>query len=249
MKRCYLVLLVLLVIGMSATANAALVAVPNGDFELIYLPGSTSVTGTMDGWTMGVGPGTNQHPGGGVVTFSDGSTGTTMDIPGWINAPDWPTSYDWDKGSASIGSQDVPPSGTNYLTANGGGWGNAGGGAIESAATLTTVEAGMTYTISALVNGPVTPVVLDLLANDVVLASSSVVDPGTYAWSPFSKTYDAADLTGYLGQALRIRAGWGPDAIESQSQMDMVTMTAIPEPATMLLLGLGGLSLVRRKRR
>ena len=247
MKRCYFVLVVLLAIGVSA--QAALVPVPNGDFELIYLPGSTSVTGTMNGWTMGAGPGTNQHPDGGLVDFSDGSTGTVMDIPGWINAPDWPISYNWDKGSASIGSQpaQVPPSGTNYLTANGGGWGNGGGGAVESDATLTTVEAGLTYTISALVDGPITPVVLDLLANDVVITPSSVVDPGTYAWDTVSKTYDAADLTAYLGQSLRIRAGWGPEALQSQSRMDMVTMTAVPEPATMLLLGLGGL-LIRRKR-
>jgi hypothetical protein len=100
------------------------------------------------------------------------------------------------------------------------------------------------------VNGDVTPVVLVLLADGVALTPSSTVDPGApYEWDVFSRTYDAASLTGHLGESLRIRVGWGPAAGGSQSQLDMVSLTAIPEPATLSLMVLGGLAMLRRRRK
>jgi hypothetical protein len=89
-------------------------------------------------------------------------------------------------------------------------------------------------------------VVLDLLANDVPLTPSSTVDPGApYSWATFSKTYDAASLTGHLGESLRIRVGWGGagGSTGDQSHLDVVTLDAVPEPSTLVLAVLGLLSL------
>jgi hypothetical protein len=202
---------------------AAAGTVPNGDFEQVYKPGSTTITADLGGgWTHGVGPDTAMD-GDQTAAYSDGTTGTSVDVPGWINTPGWPPSYTWPVGCGSIARQEATPDGLYYYTANGGEWGNGQGGAIESDAPLTTVRDGVTYTVSMLVNGPVTPVVLDLLANGVALTPSSSVDPGApYAWEEFSRTYDAASLTGHLGESLTIRVGWGPDAVGAQSHLDNV---------------------------
>jgi hypothetical protein len=252
-----LALVGLLAFAAAPVANAATIAVPNGSFELIYKPGSTTITADINilnpddggGWTRGVGPGTAMD-GVQKAAYSDGTDGNMVDVPGWINTPGWPPSYDWLKGCGSIAGQQPPPGGIYYYTANGSDWGNAQGGAIESAAPLTTVGAGLTYTVSMFVNGDVTPVVLVLLADGVALTPSSTVDPGApYEWDVFSRTYDAASLTGHLGESLRIRVGWGPAAGGSQSQLDMVSLTAIPEPATLSLMVLGGLAMLRRRRK
>jgi len=247
------VLLAIMAVAMLAISigqvQAATIAVPNGSFELIYKPGSTVITADLgDGWTNGVGPGTPMN-GDQTATYSDGTTGTSVDIPGWVNAPGWPPSYDWAVGSGSVARQTTPPDGLYYYTANGSSWGNPQGGAIQSAAPLATIESGLTYTLSMLANGPITPVVLELLANGVPLTPTSSVDPAApYAWEEFSRTYDAASLVGHIGESLTIRVGWGPDATGTQSHLDKVTLTYIPEPATMSLLLLGGLAVLRRKR-
>jgi hypothetical protein len=235
------------------------VTVPNGSFEQIYKPGSTTITADLDqslvgggweqgeGWTQGVGPAapTDIHPPGGTrsrASYSDGTTGYSVDIPGWIGADKegWIASggsYDRDQTTGnrqgSVAGQVPTLDGLYYYLANGGGWSNPAGGLIVSDAPLATVESGRTYTLSMLArwkrNPAATPVVLALLADGVALTPSSSVDPVLSGeWQEFSRTYDADSLSGHVGESLTIQLGVGRGASGYQSLFDAVSLKAIP---------------------
>jgi hypothetical protein len=218
------------------------ITVPNGDFEQIYQPGSDSITADLgDGWTQGLGPDAPMDSG--TATYSDGSTGAAVDIPGWIGADtqgwiDNGGSYDRDTSfpnrQGSVAAQIVTPDGLYYYLSNGGGWGNPAGGLIVSDAALGTVEDG-TYALSMLATGPdgaATPVVLELLADGVALTPSASVDPVLNGdWQKVSRTYDAASLDGHLGESLTIRLGIDRGAGGGQSCLDAVSLSYAPGPA------------------
>jgi len=208
---------------------AITIPVPNGNFEQVYKPGSDTITADLGGnWTNGVGPDTPMD-GSQTAAYSDETTGTSVDVPGWINTPGWPTSYDWPVGCGSIAGQTVTPDGLYYYTVNGGDWGNAQGGTIVSDAPVATVESGRTYTLSMLATGGATPVVLELLADGVALTPTSSVDPElSDEWQEFSRTYDSASLDGHLGESLTIRLGVGRGASGGQSCFDAVSLSYAP---------------------
>jgi len=216
------------------------IPVPNGSFEQIYQPGSDTITADLgDGWTQGLGPDTPMD--NGIATYSDGTTGDSVDILGWIGADpqgwvDNGGTYDRDPNfpnrQGSVARQSDTPDGLYYYLSNGGGWGNPAGGLIVSDAPVATVEGGLTYTLSMLANGGATPVVLELLADGVALTPSSSVDPELSGdWQEFSRTYDAASLDGLLGASLTIRLGVGRGASGGQSHFDAVSLSYAPEPA------------------
>jgi hypothetical protein len=220
----------------SATVS---ITVPNGNFEQIYKPGSDTITADLGGgWTQGVGPDAPMDDG--TATYSDGSTGDVVDIPGWIGADpqgwiDNGGTYDRDTNfsnrQGSVAAQIVSPDGLYYYLSNGGGWGNAAGGLIVSEASLGNVEDG-TYTLSVLAtgpDGPATPVVLELLADGVALTPSSSEDPALSGeWQEFSRTYDAGSLAGHIGESLTIRLGIGRGASGGQSCLDAVSLSYAP---------------------
>jgi hypothetical protein len=193
--------------------------------------------------------------GGSPAVFSNASTSTTVDVPGWVTATGWLPAYDNPANrSGSVAAQNAAAHGNNYFLSNGSTWGNNNGGAIESAATLALVASGESYTLSMFVNDneapPLSGRTLDLLADGVALTPSSFTGtPGVAGtWNEFTNTYDAASLAGVVGQALTIRVGWAMGATGAQSELDNVTLTSIPEPTALSLLALGALGLVRRKR-
>src|SRR4051812_21980204 len=134
---------------------AATITVPNGDFQTLYKPGSTTITATVSTWTGGTGSNVPVAAGG-TATYSDSTTGSNIDTPGWVGAGAI------QPGTGSGGSQG--------FAANGGGFGAGNGEFTTSAAPLTTVQAGLDYILTVNIsdtNGgnPSVPIVMQLLAN------------------------------------------------------------------------------------
>lgn len=235
------------------TQAPGIVTVPNGDFETIYKPGSTTISATLStgSWTQGVGP--NCPIDSGQYEFSDETSGAFADIPGWLgyDRDGWIAlggTYGRDQttgdlqGSVSNQSNHTA-GGANCYLSNGGGWGNPAGGLIVSQASLGDIQSNATYTLSMYAKGDATPVVLNLLADGVVVTPSSSVSPTlTAEFQEFSRTYDAIDLSVYVGQAITIVCGVDRNASGNQTQMDDVSLAYVagsgdtdpptPNPAT-----------------
>ncbi len=217
----------------TAFAGSITVTVPNSGFETIYKPGQTVITATLSGWSQGVGPDCPIDVG--QYNFSDATSGTLADIPGWLgyDMDGWVAfgcTYDRDRtnvnlqGSVSTGNN-TTPGGANCYLVNGADWGNPAGGLITSAASLGNIQGNATYILSMYANGSATPIVLKLLANGVEVMPTSSVDPvlgGGH--QEFSRRYDVADLTSYVGHAITIVCGIGRDAEGVQSHIDDVSL-------------------------
>jgi hypothetical protein len=233
MKKGYFTLLLVLALVVSAQA----VVVPNGDFELIRKPGSTTITGILlpsgGSWTQGVGP--DCPIDNGEYEFSDVTTGTLADISGWVgyDRAGWIElggSYGRDETTGnlqgSVANQfNHTEGGTNCYLANGADWGNPSGGLIVSSAPLDIADRSKVYVLSIFAKGvtaetPESPLVLKLLVNGVERTPDLSSDPVmTIEWQEYTRTYEtlpAGDIT--------IVLGFGRNATGAQMHLDDVTL-------------------------
>lgn len=219
-------------------AHAAVIF--GGDFQL-HKPGDPTVTATLTGgwvpWSNVIPPTDLSISGGGSANYSDGTSGTTVDLLGWNKV----------QGNVDILANG--PGGSLALSIFAA-WG--GQARVVTASSLGSITGGLDYTISAMIGGPDTgpiggPLAFYLLADGVELTPSSSVDPivpNGDAFQTISRTYHAADLAGFVGQQMTIVVGVTSDnTIGNRVIFDDVSLLAIPEPTTPLLLGLGGFAL------
>jgi hypothetical protein len=215
-----------------------------GDFAMYKTGTGQTVDATWVPGSFGKGFGDGIDIQGGTVSYSDGSPdGIAQDGTPDIDIPGWTTLQ------GGVDHTDNGVGGSNGMNVFAS-WG--GDGRAETTGSLGTIESGSVYTISVMVNGPDTgPISQDLAfhlyagATQLTPSSSTGVTLPGSGFQEITRTYDAASIAAHLGGSMSIVLGVeDSNGAGNRVIFDNVGLTAVPEPATMGLLALGGLGLV-----
>ena len=204
------------------------------------------------------------NPGFEMKTLADGDYDWQMDGQGWGYADNGGNLGPWNPTTADYPGE--APEGLNV------GWTEPGDGVPGGFAQVltATLTAGMTYTLTVEVGDALTYTgggyAVQLLAGGTphtpgtggytgevtggtLLAQDNntrtIVD-GTFVTSTVTYTYNPALHSGLLGERLQIRL---LALHATETEFDNVRLDAIPEPASLSVLALGGLALLRRRRK
>ena len=107
-------------------------------------------------------------------------------------------------------------------------WASATGTTAETKETLGTASSGTRYTISAMLRGPATPVIMDLLADGQVVSPSAEATPiAPGDWTEISRTYEPNALSAYVGKSMSIVIGTPPGVTSGNlTRFDNVAIAA-----------------------
>ena len=142
-------------------------------------------------------------------------------------------------GSAGSGGNDGGPHGLNFWGRNFTSTGTSDGDELAAG----------DYTLNFIANVGTVPLTIEAFAWDGATATSlgTATDITQSSWSAASHQFSVAGGSALIGQDLQLKfsstGGW--------YQFDTITgdFTAVPEPTTTALLGLGGLALILRRRK
>jgi len=202
------------------------------------------------------------NQGQGKVFLWDATGAPTGLIPGWT--PSGPGgAINYDLGGLYVGNSGVDgaPDNSNY-----GGAAHLWLDSYDPSVFQTTsysAQSGDQYTLSLNISGEWAPdgnhdslVSLYYVSglSKVVFASQTFTGPNAWGWTPQTLTGDApgaavGDLIGVEIQNVTPESGLASNNDDSYTSFGNVTLGVVPEPASIVLVSLGGLALVAFRRR
>lgn len=239
------IVVLMLVAVLATAAQAELIVNPGFD---VYAGGTTEIATMADG-SFAEGPLDGVTPSAlvGSATYSGGTT-DQVTLFGWEDVEFGGGFIAWDGYSSAY-------------AANSGDWSDGLSNIITNVTSMGSIVEG-DYELSGTVRTRsdsggfpaqfAAGLVLDLYAGNVLITpdSGSIINPTDENYLPqlISRSYSAATMANYVGEDLFVQLGialvdGAPSGVAAWDDMSLV-----PEPATMLLLGLGGLVLRRRRK-
>lgn len=241
------IVVLLMLVAALATAAQAQNLIVNPGFD-VYAGGTTEIA-TMDDFSFAEGPLDGVTPSAlvGSATYSGGTTDQVI-LFGWEDVETNGGFSAWDSYS-------------NAYAANSGDWSDGYSNIITNVTSMGSIVAD-DYVLSGTVRTRsdsggfpaqfAAGLVLDLYAGNVLITpdAGSIINPTVEDNLPqlISRSYSAATMANYVNEDLFVQLGiaWVEGAPTGVASFD--DMSLVPEPATMLLLGLGGLVLRRRRK-
>ena len=219
--------------------QAAPISIPlvNGDFNTIYNPttGATALRFHTYGATTGVGPGVSVVWNNNYAEFSDGSTSSTVNIPGWIGTGDTIAVM------TDIGDQSF------RALANGNLYGSNGGTLFQTLSGVTA-QADKIYTLSADLDGAADGVTVTY---QLWFGTTPITATTPATWTPKGnrEPFAVQFATGSTPPIGDLKVAIVLGGTGTQSFVDNVALTVVPEPTVLGLLALSALGLAARRRR